>query len=54
MGDSEVDWETARQAGLRCVLVLWGFRDEDFLRGLPGVQAYLKSPDDLLRVVTEE
>lgn len=54
VGDSEVDWETARQAGLRCVLVLWGFRDEDFLRGLPGVQAYLKSPDDLLRVVTEE
>lgn len=54
VGDSEVDWETARQAGIRCVLVLWGFRDEDFLRGLPGVQAYLKSPDDLLRVVTEE
>lgn len=54
VGDSEVDWETARQAGLRCVLVLWGFRDEDFLRGLPGVQAYLKSPDDLLRIVTEE
>ena len=54
VGDSEVDWETARQAGLRCVLVLWGVRDEDFLRGLPGVQAYLKSPDDLLRVVTEE
>ena len=54
VGDSEVDWETARQAGLRCVLVLWGFRDEDVLRGLPGVQAYLKSPDDLLRVVTEE
>ncbi|MDD6732498.1 MAG: HAD family hydrolase [Bacteroidales bacterium] len=54
VGDSEVDWETARQAGLRCVLVLWGFRDEDFLRGLPGVQAYLKSPDELLRVVTEE
>lgn len=54
VGDSEVDWETARQAGLRCVLVLWGFRDEDFLRGLPGVQAYLKSPDDLLRVITEE
>ena len=53
VGDSEVDWETARQAGLRCVLVLWGFRDEDFLRGLPGVQAYLKSPDDLLRVVAE-
>ena len=54
VGDSEVDWESARQAGLRCVLVLWGFRDEDFLRGLPGVQAYLKSPDDLLRVITEE
>ncbi len=35
VGDSEVDLQTARAAGLRCVLVSWGFRDEAFLRALP-------------------
>ena len=48
VGDSEVDWETARNAGLRCALVCWGFRDEEFLRALPGTFAYAQSPDDLL------
>lgn len=28
VGDSEVDLETARRAGLPCVAVAWGFRDE--------------------------
>ena len=32
VGDSEVDIETAKNAGLPCLCVLWGFRDEDFLR----------------------
>lgn len=32
VGDSEVDILTAKNAGLRCVSVLWGFRDEDFLK----------------------
>lgn len=31
IGDSEVDIETARNAGLPCISVLWGFRDRDFL-----------------------
>lgn len=48
VGDSEVDWETARNAGLRCALVCWGFRDEEFLRTLPGTFAYAQQPDDLL------
>lgn len=32
VGDSEVDVETARRAGLPCISVLWGFRDADCLR----------------------
>lgn len=32
VGDSEVDLLTAQNAGLPCISVLWGFRDEDFLR----------------------
>lgn len=32
VGDSDVDIETANNAGLRCISVSWGFRDADFLR----------------------
>lgn len=32
VGDSEVDIETAKAAGIPCLSVLWGFRDESFLR----------------------
>lgn len=31
IGDSEVDVQTAQNAGLDCISVLWGFRDKDFL-----------------------
>ena len=32
VGDSEVDIETAENAGLDAVLVSWGFRDREFLQ----------------------
>lgn len=32
IGDSEVDIETAKNAGLPCISISWGFRDEAFLR----------------------
>lgn len=48
VGDSEVDLQTAEAAGLRCVLVSWGFRDEAFLRALPlGVTPVIARPGDL-------
>lgn len=31
VGDSDVDLETAANAGLDCILVSWGFRSRDFL-----------------------
>ena len=31
VGDSDVDLETARNAGLPCISVLWGFRDLEFI-----------------------
>ena len=34
IGDSEVDVETARNAGIACIAVDWGFRDHDVLVGL--------------------
>lgn len=31
IGDSDVDIETARNVGIPCISVLWGFRDKEFL-----------------------
>jgi phosphoglycolate phosphatase len=31
VGDSDVDLQTARNSGLPCISVLWGFRDRRFL-----------------------
>ena len=32
VGDSEVDIQTANNAGVKCVSVCWGFKDESFLK----------------------
>lgn len=50
VGDSEVDLETARNAGLKCISVLWGFRDEDFLVN-EGAEIFAKTPEDVEREV---
>ena len=36
VGDSEVDVETARNAGVKCLSVLWGFRDRDVIEQAGG------------------
>lgn len=36
VGDSEVDIRTARNAGVPCVSVLWGFRDREVLEAEGG------------------
>ena len=48
VGDSEVDLETSVNAKLPCGLVLWGFRDEAYLRQLPGVAHVFAKPEDIL------
>lgn len=47
IGDSEVDIATARNAGLPCVSVLWGFRDRDFLLQ-HGATTLIEQPRQLL------
>jgi phosphoglycolate phosphatase len=47
VGDSEVDLQTARNAGLPCISVLWGFRDKDFLLS-NGATTFITSPEELL------
>ena len=48
VGDSDVDIETARNAGLPCISVLWGFRDREFLLQ-HGATTFVTAPDDLLK-----
>lgn len=47
VGDSEVDIATARNSGLPCISVLWGFRDKDFLVR-HGATTFAASPSDIL------
>ena len=47
VGDSEVDIATARNSGLPCVSVLWGFRDRDFLEA-HGATDFITTPMELL------
>jgi len=47
VGDSDVDIETARNSGLPCISVLWGFRDRDFLCR-HGATSFVTRPDELL------
>ena len=47
VGDSDVDIATARNAGLPCISVLWGFRDRQFLSD-HGATCFIESPHELL------
>lgn len=47
VGDSEVDVATARNSGLPCISVLWGFRDRDFLTEHDAT-TFVTSPEEIL------
>lgn len=46
VGDSEVDIETARNAGMTCISVSWGFRDEEMLLS-SGASILVRTPGEL-------
>lgn len=50
IGDSEVDAATGRNAGLKTIGVLWGFRDRKTLE-TAGADDLIDRPDELLRFV---
>ncbi len=50
VGDSDVDVLTARNAGVPCVAVLWGFRDEACLRAA-GAGRLAHTPDELREII---
>lgn len=50
VGDSDVDRETAANAGLACVSVTWGFREEEMLKGL-NPEYLIRKPGELAGIV---
>lgn len=50
IGDSDVDFETAKNAELPCISVLWGFRDEEFLRE-KGATLFVHDPAEIYDIV---
>ena len=50
IGDSEVDIQTAKNAGISCISVLWGFRTREELEKA-GASAFAADPDELFRLL---
>ncbi len=50
IGDSDVDLETAKNAGMDAIAVTWGFRDREFLRE-HGALRFADRPDDLKELI---
>lgn len=53
VGDSEVDLQTASNAGLPCITVLWGFRDKGFLTE-QGATVFANTPKEVFDLLTGE
>jgi len=52
VGDSEVDIQTARNSGLPCISVLWGFRDRPTLEAA-GATTFIEKPSELLSILNQ-
>ena len=52
VGDSEVDVRTAKNAGVPCLRVLWGFRDREDIEAAGG-QYFCESPAQLTEKIEE-
>ena len=49
IGDSDVDIDTARNSGMPCISVLWGFRDKAFLLA-HGATTLVTTPEEILNI----
>lgn len=50
VGDSEVDFETAVNSELKCISVLWGFRDKAFLEE-KGAYCFANKPMEIVEIL---
>ncbi len=53
VGDSDVDIQTAKNAGIPCISVLWGYRDKDFLLK-NGAELFADSPSDIIKIIEKK
>lgn len=52
IGDSDIDFYTAQNAGMRCVSVSWGYRPYEFLRAL-GDQPVARTQEELVAILKD-
>ena len=52
VGDSEVDYKTAVNSELECVLCSWGFRDRELLESFAPM-ALIDKPEELMEILKE-
>lgn len=50
IGDSEVDIQTAKNAGLDSIIVTWGFRDRDYLESQGG-RCFVDRPEEIEQII---
>ena len=50
VGDSEVDIQTAKNAGIPCISVNWGFKTTEFLQK-NGAETIVSTPKELLEQI---
>lgn len=53
VGDSDVDVKTAKNAGIKCVGVTWGFRDRDVLEK-EGADYIIDEPMELMEIINPQ
>ncbi len=53
VGDSEVDIQTAKNANVPCISVLWGFKDKEFLEANGGY-IFAKVPEDIIKIIEKK
>ncbi len=51
IGDSDVDVQTAKNSGLKCIGVTWGFRDRELLES-EGADFIVNHPSEIVEIIT--
>lgn len=53
IGDSEVDVKTAKNAGIKCIGVCWGFRSKNILIE-NGADYLVETPEEILKIISNK